>query len=156
MRRNPGPRVVGCVRARPSGIKRSRTSADPYLDPAGFPNAVLGQVNLKRALRRPRFPSRGLRPFRARFFEGHGGHPATAPHKDGVADAAPARRLSQLPCIVATARVGEMAIDPYVCPRCGTPAAGASYCSNCRFHLDAVELPRQSEFSAAQPDLTER
>jgi uncharacterized RDD family membrane protein YckC/predicted RNA-binding Zn-ribbon protein involved in translation (DUF1610 family) len=47
------------------------------------------------------------------------------------------------------------ATDPYVCPRCGTDARGASFCSSCGLNLDAVELPRQTEFTGPQADLVE-
>ena len=46
------------------------------------------------------------------------------------------------------------AANPYVCPRCGTQAEGSSYCGSCGLHLDAVELPRKSEF-AGPTEVTE-
>lgn len=40
-------------------------------------------------------------------------------------------------------------MDEYVCPRCGTPARGASACAGCGAELDALsELPRASEYAA--------
>ena len=48
-----------------------------------------------------------------------------------------------------------MADDSYVCPRCGADAAGNAYCAACGLHLDAVVLPRRSEYAGPQPEATE-
>lgn len=46
-------------------------------------------------------------------------------------------------------------VDEYVCPRCGNPAEGSSFCPSCGLHLDAVELPRRSAFQGPRADVTE-